>query len=226
MTDPIEVIPPPWRSRLASAASDPTFAQTLEKVERARLEGDVFPPREQVFAALELTPPEAVRVVILGQDPYPTPGHANGLAFSVSPGVRIPGSLRNMLRSLNDDLSYAKPASGSLEPWARQGVLLLNTILTVPAKTPGGHRDLGWQGFTDAVIRSVNRSTEPVVFLLWGKHAQAKATLITAPPHVVLKTTHPSPLSARLGFLTDRPLIAANEVLQKANLAEIDWRLP
>jgi uracil-DNA glycosylase len=185
----------------------------------------VYPPAGQVFAALELTSPQSVRVVILGQDPYPGVGQANGLAFSVAPGVAIPGSLRNILRSLSPDLAYHKPASGSLEPWARQGVLLLNTVLTVKAGHPGSHDGLGWQSFTDAVIEVVNDSRDPVVLLLWGKRAQRKAGLVTGAHHVVLMTSHPSPLSVRHGFLRDRPLLAANEALRRAGRPAIDWRL-
>jgi uracil-DNA glycosylase len=221
-----EEVPRSWRRALAHATADPAFASTLDRIRQARLEHDVYPSADRIFAALELTAPESVRVVILGQDPYPTPGHANGLAFSVSPGVKIPGSLRNILRSLRDDLEYEPPASGSLEPWARQGVLLLNTILTVERGHAGSHRPFGWQTFTDTVIRSVNGSRTPVVFLLWGKQAQAKADLITGHHHIKLATSHPSPLSANRGFLSDRPLIRANEALRTLGHKEVDWHLP
>lgn len=221
----IDLIPAPWRSRLANVAREPAFAETLQKVENDRRSHTVYPPPEQVFAALDLTPPTSVRIVILGQDPYPGAGVANGLAFSVAPGVRIPQSLRNVIRSLRPDLSYVEPASGSLEPWARQGVLLLNTILTVRRGAPGSHRDFGWQSFTDAIIRTINVSDEPVIFLLWGRHAQAKADLMSGGQHSVLMTSHPSPLSARSGFLRDRPLTAANEILRSAGRPEIDWTL-
>jgi uracil-DNA glycosylase len=199
--DPIDVIPGPWQGRLRAAA-DAEFA-----------------------GALDLTAPDEIRVVILGQDPYPGAGQANGLAFSVAPGIAIPGSLRNILTSLNPDLRYEKPASGSLEPWPRQGVLLLNTVLTVRRGKPGSHRDFGWRRFTDAVITAVNESPRPVVFLLWGKYAQAKANLVDTSRHTVLESSHPSPLSARLGFLRDRPLFAANNALKRAGRPEIDWRL-
>jgi uracil-DNA glycosylase len=225
MGNVLDVIPNAWRSRLSEAANDPDFARTLESVERLRATTTVYPPAHQMFAALELTSPESVRVVILGQDPYPGGGQANGLAFSVAPGVKIPRSLQNILKSFNPDLTYERPSSGSLEPWARQGVLLLNTILTVGAGDARSHRDLGWQSFTDAVIRVVNDSPDMVVFLLWGKRAQAKAELVTRSRHVVLKTSHPSPLSVRHGFFTDRPLLAANQALRRAGRPEIDWRL-
>jgi uracil-DNA glycosylase len=226
MGDVLDVIPIDWRSRLAHAANDPRFARTLQSVEQRRATATVYPPADQTFAALQQTAPDAVRVVILGQDPYPGAGQANGLAFSVAPGMKIPPSLRNILRSLRPDLSYVAPASGSLEPWAQQGVLLLNTILTVESGKPGSHKDLGWQTFTDDVFRAVNDSPETVVFLLWGEHAQAKVGLVTSPRHMVLTTSHPSPLSAWRGFLQDRPLRAANEALRRAGRPEIDWSLP
>jgi uracil-DNA glycosylase len=224
--DPLDVIPFAWRPRLTEAARNPDFAQTLDAVERLRRTTTVYPPADQMFAALELTAPESVRVVILGQDPYPGAGKANGLAFSVGPGILIPPSLRNILRSLDPDLRYDPPTNGSLERWARQGVLLLNTILTVEAGQAASHKDLKWQSFTDAVIRAVSDSPERVVFLLWGKRAQAKAGLIDHTRHEVLVTSHPSPLSVRHGFFRDRPLITANEVLRRAGRSEIDWRLP
>ena len=223
--DPADLLPAGWRSQLADVARGDAFTDTLKRVEADRRNFAVYPGADQVFAALELTPPESVRVVILGQDPYPGAGMANGLAFSVAPGIRIPPSLRNILRSLTPELTYAQPRSGSLEPWARQGVLLLNTILTVRHGDPGSHRDFGWQSFTDAVIRTVNVSNEPVVFLLWGRHAQTKADLVSGSHHTVLKTSHPSPLSARHGFLRDRPLMAANEILQSTGRKAIDWSL-
>jgi uracil-DNA glycosylase len=223
--DLIERIPAAWRSRLSDIARSEAFANTLRKVDDERRSFTVYPPDHQVFAALELTPPESVRVVILGQDPYPGAGMAHGLAFSVAPGARIPMSLRNIIRSMTADLSYTAPASGSLEPWARQGVLLLNTILTVRASQPNSHRDLGWQTLTDAIIRSIDRSAEPVIFLLWGRQAQASGRLVTGAHHTKLETSHPSPLSVRHGFFRDRPLAAANETLRAAGRPEINWAL-
>ncbi len=225
MAAPIEVIPSPWRMALSDVARAPAFAETLQRVEEDRAKFTVFPPRHDVFAALRLTSPASVRIVILGQDPYPGAGMANGLAFSVSPGIRIPASLKNIIRSLDPDLNYVAPASGSLEPWARQGVLLLNTVLTVRQGKPGSHRAFGWQSFTDGVIRAVNATPEPLIFLLWGLQAQAKANLVTASRHTILMTSHPSPLSARRGFLSDRPLLAANDVLRSAGRKQIDWEL-
>jgi uracil-DNA glycosylase len=223
--DPIDRIPGPWRSRLSEVASGQAFAETLRKVDDERRRFTIYPPESQMFAALELTPPESIQVVILGQDPYPGAGMANGLAFSVAPGVAIPASLQNIICSLSPDLTYMKPASGSLEPWARQGVLLLNTVLTVCAGEPNSHRKLGWQSFTNAVIQAVNDSAAPVIFLLWGKQAQASGRLVTAAQHSKLETSHPSPLSARLGFFHGRPLQAANAILRSAGRPEIDWTL-
>jgi uracil-DNA glycosylase len=224
--DPLDVIPLAWRSRLTEAANNPDFAQTLETVKRLRSTTDVYPPADQMFAALELTSPESVRVVILGQDPYPRAGQANGLAFSVAPGIAIPRSLQNILKSLSPELTYEPPTNGSLVPWARQGVLLLNTVLTVEAGNAGSHEGLNWQSFTDDVIRAVSDSPEIVVFLLWGKRAQTKAGLIDRTRHEILMTSHPSPLSVRRGFFRDRPLLAANEALRRMGRSEIDWRLP
>jgi uracil-DNA glycosylase len=223
--DPIDRIPKSWRSRLSEVASRPAFAETLRKVDDERRSFTIYPPEYQTFAALELTPPESIRVVILGQDPYPGAGMANGLAFSVAAGAQIPASLQNIIKSMSPDLSYTEPASGSLEPWARQGVLLLNTVLTVCAGEANSHRGLGWRSFTNAVIQAVNDSAAPVIFLLWGKQAQASGRLVTAAQHSKLQTSHPSPLSARLGFFQDRPLQAANAILRSAGRPEIDWTL-
>jgi uracil-DNA glycosylase len=211
---------------LTEAAHNPDLARTLESVERLRATTTVYPPAHQMFAALELAPPESVRVVILGQDPYPGAGQANGLAFSVAPGVPIPRSLQNIFKSLSPDFRYEPPTNGSLVPWAQQGVLLLNTILTLEAGHAGSHEGLKWQSFTDHVIRAVSDSPEMVVFLLWGKRAQAKAGLVDPTRHEVLMTSHPSPRSVRHGFFTDRPLVVANEALRRAGHPEIDWRLP
>lgn len=223
MADPTPPIPPAWAPALAPVAAE--VAAVWARVAAARAAGRTSaPPPEDVFRALALTPPEAVRVVILGQDPYPTPGHADGLCFSVRPGVAPPRSLRNVFRELEDDLGIPPPASGSLEPWARQGVLLLNACLTVEEGAAGAHAGWGWERVTDAIIDAVNARPEPVVFLLWGRHAQAKARRI-APRHVVLPAAHPSPLSARAGFFGSRPFSRANAALAAAGRGTVDWRL-
>lgn len=180
----------------------------------------VLPAAGRVFAALALTPPGAVRAVILGQDPYPTPGHADGLAFSVPPGVPLPRSLSNLFRELREDLGAA-PAAGDLTPWAAQGVLLLNTALTVPAGEAGGHARLGWEGLAAEVLALV--SARPTAFLLWGRPAQAMGRHIGGEGHLVLASAHPSPLSARRGFFGSRPFSRVNAWLAGRGEPPIDW---
>lgn len=200
------------------------FAALSQRVEAVYAAGEVFPPRDCLFAALEATPPEAVRCVILGQDPYPTPGHAHGLSFSVRPGVPLPRSLRNIYQELSDDLGCPPPPDGSLLPWAQQGVLLLNSVLTVAAGQAGSHQKLGWQWLTDEIIQSLARLPQPIVFVLWGGWARSKAPLTASPhPRLVLESAHPSPLSARRGFFGSRPFSAANEFLTRHGSAPIQW---
>lgn len=198
----------------------------LTKRIAARAAGEQIAPAEpDVWRALALTPPEAVRVVLLGQDPYPTPGHADGLAFSVRPEIRpLPRSLVNVMREREADLGLPPPATGSLEPWARQGVLLLNSTLTVEEGAAGTHARWGWGPVTDAIVDAVSARPEPTVFLLWGRHAQAKGRRI-APRHTVLAAPHPSPL-ARGAFFGARPFSRANAALTAAGRPPVDWRLP
>lgn len=186
-----------------------------------RLGGDWLPGEAAVFRALALTPPEAVRVVILGQDPYPTPGHADGLAFSVAPGTPLPRSLANIFAEMRDDLG-ACPACGDLTSWARQGVLLLNTCLSTPAGAAGGHARLGWQPLARQVIAETQRHG-PVAFLLWGAQAQAAAAGLPRPQDFTLATAHPSPLSARRGFFGSRPFSRVNNWLARHRPPAIDW---
>lgn len=187
--------------------------------------GPILPPEDRRFAALALTPPAAVRVVILGQDPYPTPGHANGLAFSVAPGVALPRSLSNIYREMESDLG-ARPRDGDLSHWARQGVLLLNSALSVPAGNAGAHARWGWDRLVDEVIATVS-ARRPLAFLLWGAHAQKRAaTAIAAPPagaHLRIETAHPSPLSARRGFFGSAPFSRVNAWLAAQGEPPIDW---
>jgi uracil-DNA glycosylase len=185
----------------------------------------VLPPAPDVFAALELTPPEAVRVVILGQDPYPTPGDAHGLAFSVRDSVAVPRSLRNIFKELQSDLGLPPPRSGSLLPWARQGVLLLNACLTVEAGAAGAHRGLGWERLSEDAVRHLSSVSPAAVFILWGADAQKKRPLIEEPKHLVIATAHPSPLSARRGFFGSRPFSRANAWLRERGREEVDWRM-
>ena len=186
----------------------------------------IYPPPRRIFAALDATPFERVKVVILGQDPYHGPGQAHGLCFSVLPGVPIPPSLANIFAELERDLGIPRPAHGCLLPWAHQGVLLLNAVLTVERGKPGSHQGRGWEGFTDAIIEHINRERAGIVFLLWGSPAQSKGRLIDAQRHRVLKAPHPSPLSAHRGFLGCRHFSQTNQWLSEHGETPIDWRPP
>ena len=185
----------------------------------------VYPGMYDIFNALKATPYEDVRVLLLGQDPYHGPGQAHGLAFSVKPGVDVPPSLQNIYKELHSDLGCAIPETGCLLPWARQGVLLLNTALTVRAGQANSHRGQGWEVFTDSVIRHLNDRPQPLVFLLWGGNAKAKRNLITAPQHLVLQAAHPSPLSAYNGFFGCRHFSKTNEFLTQHGMAPVDWQI-
>jgi uracil-DNA glycosylase len=186
----------------------------------------IFPKGSEWFRAMDLTPLDKVRVVILGQDPYHGPGQAHGLCFSVKPGVAPPPSLVNIYKELQSDLGISRPRHGFLEHWAEQGVLLLNSVLTVEMAKAASHQGKGWERFTDAVIRLVNAKTEPVVFLLWGAYAQKKAAFVDDSRHLVLKAAHPSPLSAHNGFLGCRHFSRCNAFLESNGLPPIDWALP
>ncbi|MDT0123951.1 uracil-DNA glycosylase [Paenibacillus sp. RRE4] len=186
----------------------------------------VYPPKEDLFSALKLTPYHRVKAVIIGQDPYHGAGQAHGLSFSVRPGVRVPPSLKNIYKELQADLGVPVPKHGSLIHWAEQGVLLLNAVLTVRESQPNSHQALGWQTFTDAVIRELNERNEPMVYMLWGSHAQKKGAFINRDKHLVLESTHPSPLAAHRGFLGSRPFSKANEFLVSKGIKPIDWTIP
>ncbi len=185
----------------------------------------VYPPQDEVFTALGLTPPDRVKVVILGQDPYHEPGQAHGLSFSVKKGIKIPPSLVNIYKELHTDLGIEIPDHGNLSCWARQGVLLLNTVLTVRAHQAMSHRGKGWEQFTDAIIDVINEIDRPIVFILWGRPAGEKAARLDNPNHLVLTSPHPSPLSASRGFFGSRPFSKANAFLEKNGVAPIDWRV-
>lgn len=203
------------------------YWQHLQRfVAEERSKFTIFPPPADVFAALHLTTFADTRVVILGQDPYHGPKQAHGLCFSVRRGVAIPPSLANVYKELRTDLAIAAPPHGNLESWARQGVLLLNTTLTVRAGQAASHQGHGWEIFTDQVLRAVNAKQQRVVFLLWGAAARKKKSLIDLGRHVVLESAHPSPLSAHNGFFGSRPFSRANAALVAAGLAPIDWSLP
>ncbi|WP_371807173.1 uracil-DNA glycosylase [Halalkalibacter krulwichiae] len=183
----------------------------------------IYPPKKDRFQALELTPYNETKVVMLGQDPYHGPNQAHGLSFSVKVGEKIPPSLRNIYKELRDDLGCEIPVDGYLVPWAKQGILLLNTVLTVREKEAASHRRKGWETFTDEVIKALNDKVQPVIFVLWGKHAQEKKAMITNPHHYVIESVHPSPLSARRGFFGSKPFSKINQILQDENLGYIDW---
>jgi len=219
-------IPAGWRSTLAHDVAQPYFGDLTRFVADERRAHVVYPPRGQVFSALELTPLAAARVLILGQDPYFNPGQAHGLAFSVAPPMPPPPSLVNIFKELRDDLGYGIPNNGSLVPWAEQGVLLLNSVLTVRAGTAASHAGHGWERFTDAVVRALAARDEPMVFVLWGAYAQKKASFIDDTRHTVLRSAHPSPLAARNGFFGSKPFSTANAALRGYSLPEIDWRIP
>ena len=220
-----EQLPAAWQPVLAQERGKPYLAALEAFLVSQRAVGTIFPPEPAVFNALALTPFDQVRVLIVGQDPYHDDGQAHGLAFSVPPGVKPPPSLVNIFKELSSDLGLPRPPHGNLERWARQGVLLLNTSLTVRAHEPASHKGKGWEQFTDAIIRSVNGKAEPVVFVLWGGHARAKLDLIDQQRHPVIQSAHPSPLSAKNGFFGSKPFSRINEALRAAGQPEIDWRL-
>lgn len=221
----LPALPAAWQPLVGDETREPYFRDLDAFVAKERQRTEVYPPLPLVFHALELTPPEKVRVVLLGQDPYHGDGQAHGLAFSVPDGVRPPPSLVNVFRELESDVGVPRPRSGNLEPWARRGVLLLNTVLTVRAHEAHSHRGRGWERFTDRVIRAVSDGPRPVVFLLWGAPAQKKKALIDTSRHVVLSSAHPSPLAATRGFFGSRPFSGANEALERLGQEPIDWRL-
>jgi len=216
-----------WRARVGDYLERPDM-QRLAEFLRSELHAGktIYPPPRRIFAALDATPFDQVKVVILGQDPYHGPGQAHGLCFSVMPGVAVPPSLENIFAELKRDLGIARPGHGCLLPWARQGVLLLNAVLTVERGLAGSHHGKGWEGFTDAVIEHLNREREGLVFLLWGNPAQSKGRLIDAQRHRVLKAPHPSPLSAHRGFLGCGHFSETNQWIRERGQAEIDWQLP
>jgi uracil-DNA glycosylase len=220
-----------WRGPLAEEFASPYMAALRAFLLAEKAAGKpIFPKGNEWFRALDLTPLDQVRVVILGQDPYHGEGQAHGLCFSVRPGVRPPPSLVNIYKELHSDLGLARPGHGFLEHWASQGVLLLNSVLTVQMGLAASHKDRGWEKFTDAVIQLVAAKPEPVVFILWGAYAQKKAAFIRSVEqsgrHLVLKSAHPSPLSAHNGFLGSRPFSKANAFLEANGQTPIDWALP
>lgn len=214
-----------WLAPLSPEFSKPYYKELYIKVKEEYSKYQIFPPSKEVFSAFELTPLSEVKVVILGQDPYHNVGQAHGLCFSVRPDVDIPPSLVNIYKELHDDLGCDIPNHGFLEKWARQGVLLLNTVLTVRAHQANSHRGIGWEEFTDAAIRVLNQQDRPIVYILWGAPAQRKAQMLNNPKHLILKAPHPSPLSAYRGFFGSKPFSQTNAFLEKNGLAPIDWQI-
>lgn len=215
-----------WESALAGEKEQPYFQTILNFVKQERQSGKtIYPPQSDIFNALKYTPFDQVKVVIIGQDPYHGPNQAHGLCFSVRPGVAIPPSLQNILKELHDDLGIPMPSHGCLEKWAKQGVLLLNAVLTVEAGKPQSHANMGWEKFTDKVIQVLNEQRDGLIFILWGSPAQRKGAIIDPTRHYILKAPHPSPLSAHRGFLGCRHFSKTNELLKKMGKTPIDWNL-
>ena len=221
-------LPPAWQALLKDELLKPYWCSLEQRLGAAYESGAVYPPAQQLFAAFERTPPARVRAVILGQDPYHEPGQANGLAFSVSRGVKLPPSLQNIYKELEADLGVPAAKSGDLTSWAQQGVFLLNTVLSVRAHAANSHKDFGWQSFTDAVIAALAELPQPVAFVLWGAQAQKKAALVEKSPYprLVLQSPHPSPLSAYRGFFGSRPFSQINAFLVSYGFSPVDWKIP
>lgn len=214
-----------WAKALKDEFRKPYYRKLFEFVKKEYDEQVVFPPSEDIFNAFHLTPLEEVKVVILGQDPYHNDGQAHGLCFSVKPDVDIPPSLINIYQELHDDLGCYIPDNGYLEKWARQGVLMLNTVLTVRAHHAFSHRNMGWEEFTDAAIEVLDKVDRPMVFILWGRPAQLKKKMLHNPGHLILEAPHPSPLSAYRGFFGSRPFSKTNQYLQSHGIKPIDWQI-
>ncbi len=225
MTKISPLIEDSWKQILQNEFDSDYFSSLKEKLLEEKKRYVVYPPGSQIFSAFNHTPFDDIKVVILGQDPYHGPGQANGLCFSVSPGIKKPPSLVNIFKEINNDLGIEIPETGNLEKWAKQGVLLLNASLTVRANTPNAHQEFGWQTFTDAVIKNISDKKNGIVFMLWGKFAQSKETLIDTTKHFILKAAHPSPFSAYNGFMGCKHFSKANEILKSLGKKEIDWSL-
>jgi uracil-DNA glycosylase len=216
-----------WRNILHEEFQTPYFKSILEFLKQEETAGKtIYPDKADIFQAFYLTPFEQVKAVILGQDPYHGPGQAHGLCFSVKPGVKRPPSLVNIFKELENDLQCPAPSHGCLASWARQGVLLLNAVLTVEAHKAGSHSTAGWQQLTDKVIIELSSRKDGIIFLLWGNHAQKKEQLIDSSKHLILKSAHPSPLSAHRGFFGCKHFSRVNSFLRQKGLAEIDWQIP
>jgi uracil-DNA glycosylase len=216
---------PSWQVVLAEEFNKLYYSKLQDFLNQERQSHTVYPPEEDVFSAFELTPYEQVNVFLLGQDPYHDNNQAHGLCFSVRPGIKPPPSLVNIYKELKDDVGFDIPNHGYLVTWAKQGILMLNAVLTVRAHTPNSHKNKGWETFTDAVINKVNQKEDPVVFVLWGGYAQKKLKLIDTNRHTVVQSAHPSPLSARNGFFGSKPFSTINSALRSFGKPEIDWQI-
>jgi uracil-DNA glycosylase len=221
-------LPSDWAELLSEATSAESFTNLQAWLSAQREVSEVYPPQDEVYTAFHLTPFDKLKVVILGQDPYHGEGQGHGLSFSVKPGVKVPPSLRNMYKELESDLGVTRAdakTNGDLRPWAEQGVLLLNTVLTVRASEANSHRKQGWERFTDEVIKVISERKEHVVFILWGKPSQLKAKLIDEGRHTIIASAHPSPLSAKAGFFGSKPYSQANTALTARGQEAVDWSL-
>lgn len=216
-------IAPSWKEKLSTEFEKPYFKELVSFVKNEYQEHTVYPPGPKIFNAFNHCTFDDTKVVILGQDPYHNPGQANGLSFSVADDVRIPPSLKNIYKEISDEFNKPMPATGNLERWAEQGVLLLNATLTVRANQPGSHQNKGWEEFTDEVVRTVSTEKEHLVFMLWGAYAQKKGSIIEDTRHLVLKSAHPSPFAANRGFFGNNHFIKANEYLKSKGKEPIDW---
>ncbi len=218
-------IPVGWSSQLQAEVQEPYFQKLQKFLERERQDFKIYPREEDTFQALELTPYDAVNVLLLGQDPYPGPKQAHGLCFSVGKDVPIPASLKNVYKELLADVGCRIPNNGHLAPWAKQGILMLNAVLTVREHKPNSHQGQGWEDFTDKIIKAVNAKEEGVVFVLWGKYAQEKSNLITG-NHAIVEAAHPSPRSANHGFFGSKSFSKINAALNADKKTEINWQIP
>ena len=214
-----------WDSILQDEYNKDYFKNIVRFINKEYKEKTIFPPKNKILRALSLTDYDDVKVVILGQDPYHGVGEANGLSFAVSNGIKLPPSLKNIYKELYDDIGIEPSLVGNLECWAREGVLLLNAVLTVEKDKPASHKNIGWEYFTDAIIKKVNEKDSPVVFILWGNFAKSKKQYITNSKHLVIESSHPSPFSCNYGFFGSKPFSKTNLFLKKNNIKEIDWKV-
>lgn len=214
-----------WDQKLKIIWESEGFKRFMDMINKEYNTKTIYPPKNYIFNALKLTPYSNTKVVIVGQDPYHGEGEAHGLSFSVQEGIKLPPSLKNIYKELYDDLGILPSTTGDLTKWGKEGVLLLNAVLTVEKDKPASHRNLGWERLTDYIIKILNQKEEPVVFILWGNFAKEKAKLITNPNHYIITSPHPSPFSARYGFFGSKPFSKANNFLKEHNIKEVDWNL-